>query len=249
MPRSSWRCALTPKANENANEGDGMNHRKVFRTTGYAALLALLAACGGTGDQASESDGPETVTVPAGTEMVVALDEELSTRSHQEGDEFTARVASDVTASGATAIPAGTVVRGEVTAVQQADEEGKKGVLSLDVSSVEVRGEHSEVNARVVSANPEVRSETSDGEAAAKVGGGAAAGAILGRVIGGDGTGAAVGAAVGAAAGTGVVLATKDGYAVLPRGSNVRLELTDALTVPYPSGDGASGATGEAARS
>ena len=50
----------------------------------------------------------------------------------------------------------------------------------------------------------------------------------------------------GAAAGTGVVLATKDGYAVLPQGSNVRLELSEALTVPVTGGQAsADDTTGE----
>lgn len=223
-----------------------MIYTRTLRATGFVAMLALLAACGGTSSEASESDEPQTVTVPAGTEVVVQLDEELSTRSHAKGDAFTAQVSSAVSDSGRVAIPAGATVHGEVTGVQRADGQGRKGVLSLDVTYVEIRGERHPVSARVVSANPEVRSETSTGEAAAKVGGGAAAGAILGRVIGGDGTGAAVGAAVGAAAGTGVVLATKDGYAVLPQGSNVRLELSEALTVPVTGGQAsADGTTGE----
>lgn len=213
---------------------------ELSRATGCVVLLAFLAACGGAGGESSGADGPETVSAPAGTEVVAQLNEELSTRTHVEGDTFAAEVASAVTDSGKTVIPAGAVVHGEVTAVQRADESGKKGVLSLDIASVEIGDERYPLQARVVSANPEVRSKTSTGEAAAKVGGGAAAGAILGRVIGGDATGTAVGAAVGAAAGTGVVLATNDGYAVLPEGSNVRLALTERLTVP------AAGSAGEA---
>lgn len=179
-----------------------MIYTRTLRATGFVATLALLAACGGTSGEASESDEPQTVTVPAGTEVVVQLNEELSTRSHAKGDAFTAQVSSAVSDSGRVAIPAGATVHGEVTGVQRADDQGRKGVLSLDVTYVEIRGERHPVSARVIGANPEARSETSTGEAAA----------------------------------TGVVLATKDGYAVLPQGSNVRLELSEALTVPVTGG-------------
>lgn len=213
--------------------------KTTIRGAGATLLTLALAACSGSG--ASET---KTVTVPSGTALTVQLDQEMSTRSHSEGDAFTAHTVAAVTADGATAIPAGSTVRGVVTGVQQADDQGQKGVLKLDVRSVEVRGQSSDLAARVVSANPETRSTSSTGEDAAKVGGAAAAGAVLGRVIGGDGTGAAVGAAMGAAAGTGIVLATKDGYAVLPEGSSLRLRLTEPVEVPVPADDG--GSDGEA---
>lgn len=203
-------------------------------TTAAGLLVAALAACGGSAsDEGEKADGRRTVTVPAGTEVVVQLDEQLSTRSHKKGDSFTARVATAVTVRDRTVLPPGAVVHGTVTGVQQAGD-NRQGVLKIDFSSVEVRGQSADLTARVVETHPEQRSTSSTGEDAAKVGGAAAAGAILGRVIGGNGTGAAVGAAVGAAAGTGIVLATKNGYAVLPKGSNLRLALTEPLTVPVP---------------
>lgn len=206
------------------------------RKAGAVLLTVAVAACSGSG--ATET---ETVTVPSGTQMTVQLDQEISTKSHSEGDAFAARTAAGVTVDGETAIPAGATVRGVVTGVQRADSEAKQGVVKLDVRSIEVRGRSQDLSARIVGANPESRSTSSTAEDAAKVGGAAAAGAILGRVIGGDGTGAAVGAAVGAAAGTGIVLATKDGYAVLPEGSNLRLRLTAPVTVPAPADAGSEG--------
>lgn len=206
------------------------------QTTRFGTALLIAAVgwgCGGgTGAEetgAKESTEPATVEVPAGTEIVARLAETLSTRTHVKGDSFTATVDS---ASGG--LPAGAVIHGVVAGAQTAKEEGQKGVLALAFRRVDVRGRSPAISARVLETAPEVRSTSSTGEDAAKVGGAAAAGAVLGRVIGGDGTGAAVGAAVGAAAGTGVVLATKDGYAVLPKGSRIRLELTAPVTIPAP---------------
>lgn len=209
-----------------------MKTRSLRAGVGALALAVGVAACGGTG--ASE---PPTVTVPSGTELVAHLNEELSTRTHQAGDAFSATLASAVSVGDTAAIPAGAVVHGTVTGAQQADDSGRKGVLKLDVDAIEMRGSRHPVTAEVVSAQPEMRSSSSTGEDAAKVGGAAAAGAVLGRIIGGDGTGAAVGAAVGAAAGTGIVLATEDGYAVLPQGSDLRLRLTEPVTVPVSGGE------------
>lgn len=200
-----------------------------------AAVAVGAMACGGTG-----ADEPPTVTVPVGTQMVAQLDEELGTRSHRAGQAFTATLASAVAVGDTTAFPAGSVVHGTVTEVQQADGDGRKGVLKLDVDAIEARGTRHGASAEVVSVQPEVRSSSTTGEDAARVGGAAAAGAVLGRIIGGDGAGAAVGAAVGAAAGTGIVLATGDEYAVLPKGSNLRLRLTEPVTVAVEGGAGST---------
>ncbi|MDP2496360.1 MAG: hypothetical protein Q8W44_00070 [Candidatus Palauibacterales bacterium] len=102
-------------------------------------------------------------------------------------------------------------------------------------SQMTVRGTGYPMAARILEANRETQSSSSTAEEAAKVSGAAAAGAILGRVIGGDRTGTAVGAAVGAAAGTAVVLVTRKGYAVLPAGSSLVLELTEAVAVEVPA--------------
>ena len=83
------------------------------------------------------------------------------------------------------------------------------------------------------------RSEMKD--EAAKIGGGAAAGAVLGGAIGGDVKSAAIGAAAGAAAGTGVAMASKEKWAVLPAGSRLVLRLEEPLLLPAPraANDGA----------
>lgn len=186
--------------------------------------------------EASPPAATTAMTLATGSQMTVQLDDTLSTRTTAQGDRFTARVPEAIMRDGRVLIPDGSTVHGRVTAVQEADESDTgQGVIKLAFDSVTVRGTGYSLAARVLEANPETQSSSSTAEDAAKVGGAAAAGAILGRVIGGDRTGTAVGAAVGAAAGTAVVLVTKRGYAVLPAGSNLTLELTDPLTVEVPA--------------
>ncbi len=71
----------------------------------------------------------------------------------------------------------------------------------------------------------------------AKIGGGAGAGAVLGGVIGGDAKSAAIGAAAGAAAGTGLALATKEKWAVLPAASELSVVLERSLRLPLRAAD------------
>ena len=187
---------------------------------------------------ATEASPPATttMTLATGTQITVQLDDTLSTRTAAQGDRFTARLPEAITRDGRVLIPDGSTVHGRVTAVQEADESDTgQGVIKLAFDSVTVRGTGYPMAARVLDASPETQSSSSTAEDAAKVGGAAAAGAILGRVIGGDRTGTAVGAAVGVAAGTAVVLATKRGYAVLPAGSSLVLELTEAVAVEVPA--------------
>jgi len=175
---------------------------------------------------------PETARIPAGTRISLSLDRELATDRTEVGETFTATVTEPVTDGTHVLIPAGSVARGEVTAVQKPGGEEDVG-LQLAFTSVQVRGQSHSLSASLARAEPTTRKEMK-GEAK-KIGGGAAAGAIVGGLVGGGAKAAAAGAAVGAAAGTGITLATRDRHAVLPQGSAVAIDLDAPLTVPIGS--------------
>jgi len=171
------------------------------------------------------------VSVPAGTVLHLTLDRELGTRENQQGDAFTATVASPVSAEGRVAIPQGATVHGEVTAVQKSGGAGQTAVLKVDFKDLQADGRTYPLQATLTKANPEKKSRTSAGQAAGEIGAGTAAGAILGRIIGGNKTGTFIGAAVGAAAGTAIVLGTQDVDAVLPAGSAMEIRLDAPIRV------------------
>ena len=177
--------------------------------------------------------GPQyrEMTVASGTSVRLTLDQQLSTKTSEQGDLFTATVASDVMADGYAAIPAGSVVRGRVTAVQKSGSPGEAAVLKVAFDEVTVDGTTYPVQFTVTEANPTVEGRSSTGEKVGKIGVGAAAGAILGRVIGGDATGTIVGGAIGAAAGTAIVLGTEDADAVLAEGSPMTVTVDAPITV------------------
>lgn len=182
---------------------------------------------------APQPAGPQMreMTVATGTAMRVTLDQQLSTKTSQVGDLFTTTVASNVMDGDRVAIPAGSQIRGRVTAVQKSGQPGEAAVLKVAFDEVTVDGETYPVQLTVAEANPTVEGRESTGKKVGKIGIGAAAGAILGQVIGGDAKSTIIGGAIGAAAGTAIVLGTADADAVLAEGSQMTLTVDEPITV------------------
>ncbi len=183
----------------------------------------------------AEAEGPgarfEGRSIAGGTTFEVTLNQELSTRTGQVGDLYSATLVHPLTDGRLVIVPAGATVLGQVTVVQKSGKHGQQAVLNLAINEISFDGETYPLQASIVEANPETRSRSSTGEKAAKIGGAAVAGAILGRIIGGNATGTIIGTAVGGAAGTAIVLGTEDVDAVLPRGSRMTLRLDAPLEI------------------
>ena len=180
-----------------------------------------------------DSSGPGLAlrSVAAAATFEVTLNQELSTRHNRVGDLFSATLVDPLTDGRWVLVPAGALVVGEVTAVEESGSHGQTAIINLDIHEVSFDGETYPLEASILEANPETRSRSSTGAKAAKIGGAAVAGAILGRVIGGDALGTIIGTAVGGAAGTAIVLGTDDVDAVLPRGSRMLLRLDAPLEI------------------
>ena len=183
--------------------------------------------------QPAADPGPQSqnFTVATGTAIRVTLDQPLSTRTSQVGDLFTTTVASDVVTDNGVAIPAGSQIRGRVTAVQKSGQPGQAAVLKIAFDEVTVDGATYPVALTVAEANPTSEGRTTTGEKVGRIGIGAAAGAIIGQVIGKNTESTLIGAAIGAAAGTAIVLGTADSDAVLAEGSPMTLTVDQAITV------------------
>lgn len=183
--------------------------------------------------QPAPDPGPEyrELTVRTGTSIRMTLDQPLSTKDNSPGDLFTTTVASDVMVDGYPAMPAGSVIRGRVTAVQKSGSPGEPAVLKIAFDEVTVDGTTYPVQLTVTETNPTVEGRSSTGEKVGKIGIGAAAGAILGKVIGGGTGETLIGAAIGAAAGTAIVLGTEDADAVLAEGSPMTVTVDAPITV------------------
>lgn len=222
-----------------------MNSKRRWTGIMTVLLAATVAACGSQSEAGEAENGeasqpatqqqasdrtatPATATVAAGTSISLALDEELSTKTNQKGDSFSATVTRAVVEGNRVLIPEGAIVRGTVTAVQKEDGD-RPPLLKVDFATIEVRGQSVPLAATLTSADIETEKEMK-GEAK-KIGGGAAAGAIAGGIIGGGVKSAAVGAAVGAAAGTVITLVTREGHGVLPAGTAMEIRVDESLNV------------------
>jgi hypothetical protein len=167
------------------------------------------------------------VTVPSGTEFRFALASDVSTKSAKVGDSFRARLTSDVVADGKVAVPAGTIVVGQVTnVVSGSDKIGAVPTISMHFSSLEYSGGKT----LPISGDYTSTGKSEKGQDTAKIVGGAAAGAILGHQVNDKSSGTIIGGLLGAGAGT--LAAKKTGSEVkLPAGTEIAVVLGAPLKV------------------
>ena len=210
------------------------------------AVAAVCAACGGGqpaenveaaagAPAASEAAAPakapakpafREVTLPAGTTLRLRLQSAIASDSSRVEDAVRAELREAVSANGATVLPAGTAVVGNVTDVERSGRVKGRARLAYRFNSLTHDGERYDV----VTAPLSHEAEATKGEDATKIAVGAGAGAVVGALLGG-GDGAAKGAAIGGAGGTGVVLATRGQEVRLGPGAAVTTRLTAPLTV------------------
>ena len=161
--------------------------------------------------------------VPSGTELDVRLEQALSSDTARVEDRFEATTTVDLRENGRVLIPAGSRVRGVVTAVRDAGRVERKGELQLSFDQITVNGRSYPMRATVT----EALEAGGYREDAGKIGTGAAVGAILGGILGGV-KGAITGILIG---GGGVVAATEGEDVNLPAGTVLRVRLDQDLNL------------------
>jgi hypothetical protein len=167
---------------------------------------------------------PERLTIPAGTELQLVLENELSSATSQVGDPVTARVTRATSPDGAVVLPGGTILKGRVYRADAAGRVKGKSHLAVDFDRITVRGVESRLDTTAIA----VEGPDSHGRDAAIIGGSTVGGAIVGGILGG-GSGAKKGAVVGAVGGTGAVLATKGKDVTIPSGSRWTVKVKDRV--------------------
>jgi hypothetical protein len=170
------------------------------------------------------------ITIPPDTTIPVRITQTLDSATTQQGDNFTGIIASDVFADGLVVLRQGTPVTGRVIDVQEAAHYKGNSLLSIELTSINRRGEKLTVNTEPYS----VKGKGRGANTAEKVGGGAAVGAILGGILGG-GKGAAIGAAAGGGVGAGANTITRGEQVQIQSESLVRFNLTNTLSIKVPA--------------
>ena len=170
------------------------------------------------------------ITLAPGTTIPIRITQTLDSASTQQGETFTGTVASDIISDGIVVLRTGTPVSGRVVAVQEAAHFKGSSLLTIELTSINRRGERLTVNTEPYTVQGKGRGKNT----AEKVGGGAAVGAILGGIFGG-GKGAAVGAAAGGGLGAGANTITRGEQVQIPSESLVRFNLTNTISLRVPT--------------
>ena len=167
--------------------------------------------------------GRGEVEVPTGTEIDVRLTDPLNSGTAKVEDRFEATTLVDLTVDGRLAVPAGSVMRGVVTAVEPATRTNRTARLTVSFDQVTVGGRAYPIRGTVSQA---LEGEGLKGEVG-RVGAGAGVGAILGGILGGF-KGAMAGILIG---GGGTIAATEGEELRLPQGSVLRVRFDSSVRI------------------
>ena len=161
--------------------------------------------------------------IPAGTEVDVRLAKGLNSGTALVEDRFEATTLVALNVDSRTAIPAGSVMRGVVTAVEPATRTNRTARLTVSFDQVTVSGRAYPIRGTVTQA---IQGEGIKGETG-RIGTGAGVGAIIGGILGGF-KGALAGILIGAG---GTIAATEGKQVDLPQGAVLRVRIDSPVAI------------------
>jgi hypothetical protein len=180
---------------------------------------------------ASQPGQPPTVSisVPAGTELAIRIDQRLSARGSYAGERFNGNVVDPVFSNGTIVIPHDTPVTGRVVEAHHGGHFRGRSILELRLTSMTLNGYEYPLDT-----HDTVRTRRGKGRRSAGIiGGMTGAGMLIGGIATG-GVGLAIGAAAGAGAGTAIAGGTGNHRLDIPAESIVHFRLADPLVVQNP---------------
>jgi hypothetical protein len=162
-----------------------------------------------------------SITVPAGTDLLVRMIDSVDSDKNNVGDRFRASLEQDFVVDGVVIATKGTDVYGRLSEAKEAGHFQGKSQLKLELTDILI---HNRLQP-IVTGDYEVSGSSRGADTAKKVGIGAVAGTVIGAIAGG-GKGAAIGAGVGAGAGGAVQVITKGEQVHVPSETllNFRIE-------------------------
>lgn len=165
-------------------------------------------------------------TVPAGSSVVVTLDQSVSSKDGTVGQKVDGSIAENVVVGGKTVIPKGSKVSLSVASVQASGRLSTPAKLWLKIDSITVNGRRYTASSRWSGQTGPSHNKRN----VVAIGGGTALGAIIGGIAGG-GKGAAIGAAAGAGAGTAGAAMTGKKDVTFPAETKLRFTTKTDLVV------------------
>jgi hypothetical protein len=188
-----------------------------------AAPSSAVAPSSSTSSTRSTTATPTGVEIPVGTEIDVRLQNTLNSGTAQVEDRFEGTTLADTSVDGRVAIPAGSVFRGVVTAVEPGTRTNRTSKLTVSFDQVTISGRSYPIRGTVTQA---IEGEGIRGEAG-RTAAGAGVGAIIGGILGGF-KGALAGILIG---GGGTIAATEGKEVELPQGSILRVRMDSPVQI------------------
>ena len=179
----------------------------IFLSSGVAAAEAYYSAA-----------DPNTVTVPAGTRLVIRTTDAIDSSRHSAGHRFRGQLEGALVVDGVTAVARGTFVHGRIAQASQAGRMVGSSELTVEFTDVMINDQLIPISTGGLSAETQ-------GEARRTVGRTARAAAV-GGLIGGSS-----GARTGARVGVGASILTSGASINIPRGTILETTLAAALTI------------------
>ncbi len=186
---------------------------------------------GNTVTPGEKSSGGNVGAIASGTTLTLASSSKVCTNTNKVGDRFSATLNEPVTGSNGAVIPAGATAVIEVTKLKRSENANDNIEMGFAVKTISFGGATYNVDGDVTSAAVDRVRNSTKGNDAKKVVGGAILGAVIGQVIGKDTKGTVIGAAGGAAAGTAAAAATANYEGCVNDGARIVITLTSPLTI------------------
>ncbi len=179
--------------------------------------------------------GPGTTvkmgTVAAGATMRLGAADKVCTNTNKIGDRFVATLNEAVTGSDGAVIPSGAAVTIELTQLKRSENANDQIEMGFRVINIAFDGRTYALDADVQTAQISRVRNSSTGNDAKKVLGGAVAGAVIGQILGKKSKGTIIGAAAGAAAGGAAAAATANYEGCVDAGAPIVVRLNAPVTV------------------
>ncbi len=209
-PSQSNVASQTATATQANDSGANTNATSPPTLSNSSAMPAGSDAAAGGANNAPGSSArsdhppsPPPMIVPAGTSVVVRLQQSLSSASAVSGERFEAVLDQPLVAENQVIAPVGTPVTGHVTVVRRSGRLHHPGEIGLTLDSVILNQQR----VPLVTSNVVARGGSHKKRNWGWIGGGTGGGALIGALAGG-GKGALIGGGIGAAAGTTTALLT-----------------------------------------
>jgi hypothetical protein len=167
------------------------------------------------------------VSVPAGTNLTVRINQRISVKTNRAGDRFDGEIAEPVVGdNNRVVLPKGTPVNGIIEASHRRGHFKGASILELRLTSLTLNGSQYRLDTRDLTRTKKGKGRRS----AAFIGGGSGLGMLIGGVATG-GTGLLIGGLAGAGAGTAAAGLTGNRDIEIPAESIVRFKLANDLVV------------------